>query len=940
MRRPIAGLLLVPVLIFYSALFLNPSPAAAQTNQLAGLVTDETGAFIVAATVKLDDGKGHTATAESDEAGHFRLRALPPGTYTLTVSAEGFDSSSKQVDVIAGQNPQIKVTLKVQIKEQMEVKSDSAGISTDPDKNLSSVEISGSELESLPDDPDELLTQLKNMAGSSGSPGDTSLYVDGFEEGGRLPPKEAIQMIKINSDPFSAAYPEHGVGRIEVITRPGALDFHGGFRFNFDDAALDARKAFAPVKAALQTRTYNGDFSGPIIKNKWGFFFSIERREDDENAVINATTLDPVTLAARPFVTTVQTPYRLTSFNIRSDLMLSKRETLRFWYRRSTNDGLNQGLTGGFDLPERAYSTSSTDNTFRVGLTTVASDRLVNEVRVEVSRRDNGQQANSTATSVQVLDAFNSGGNQSSLFSDSRTDGLHSHDDVTYSYGKHTIKFGGRALGDQYSTLNRSNFGGTFTFGSDFLRDSSGNPVEDSGGNPILITPIEAYRNTLLGLPGYHPLQFSIVRGDPFIGFTQWRAGIYALDEWRFSPSLSFSFGVREEIQNHLQDKENIAPRLSVAWSPDKKHFSTIRAGAGLFYTGVDSGITTSTIEFDGLHQQEFVISHPDFFPDIPASFAGTPAELQTTFIKSAGLNMPYAFISSVSYERRLPLGLFGSFSYTYQRGVHLLRSRDINAPEPGTGALPFPNEGPIIQYESTGRSVRHELKITVRTNFNARFSFWANYVLATTKSDTDGASTLPADSYDLSDEYGRAGFDSRHRFFIGGSLSLPWYFRLSPFIFARSGTPFNITTGRDNNGDTLFTDRPAFANPGDPGAIVTAFGVFNPNPQPGDVIIPRNYGNGPSEISVNLNLSKTFGFGSAPTSAGNRGMGGGGHGGWFGYLDPHHRYNLTLNVNARNVLNHTNPSFYNGVLISPLFGLANTAGDPRRIELALRFDF
>src|SRR5205823_2929686 len=155
---------------------------------------------------------------------------------------------------------------------------------------------------------------------------------------------------------------------------------------------------------------------------------------------------------------------------------------------------------------------------------------------------------------------------------------------------------------------------------------------------------------------------------------------------------------------------------------------------------------------------------------------------------------------------------------------------------------------------------------------------------------------TAPANPYDLSAEFGRAAFDRRRQVFISGTLSLPWGIDVNPLVSAASGRPFNITTGRDNNGDTFFTDRPAFASPGDPDAIVTSFGVFNPNPRPGDPIIPRNFGDGPGQVSINLNFSKTFGFGPKEVSSpggnrpnsregGGRGGGIGGRGGFGGGL-------------------------------------------------------
>ncbi|MEK6320348.1 MAG: hypothetical protein AABN33_01560 [Acidobacteriota bacterium] len=177
----------------------------------------------------------------------------------------------------------------------------------------------------------------------------------------------------------------------------------------------------------------------------------------------------------------------------------------------------------------------------------------------------------------------------------------------------------------------------------------------------------------------------------------------------------------------------------------------------------------------------------------------------------------------------------------------------------------------------------------------------------------------------------------------------------ISPFIFIASGRPFNITTGRDNNNDTLFTDRPAFTNPDDPEAIITRFGMFNPNPRSSDQIIPRNFGEGPGQISVNVNVSKTFGF-NVPTTAwsgqaasgsgqqanrgqGNRGVSGGSASRDHASADARPIY-LRLSINAENLFNHTNFAGPKAVLTSPFFGRANRALPARRIELALRFSF
>ncbi|MBI3651850.1 MAG: TonB-dependent receptor [Acidobacteria bacterium] len=1011
MKQRIAMTLsLLLLLANFSPLALARNEEQSGTVEVHGIVTDEQNAFIVAAPVVLEDAQGKKFNVTTDDKGRYKISGLKPGIYTLTVEVEGFAKFVQPLDLSNKRSFDFNVPLKVFISENVEVKNDTAGISTEPDKNLSATVLTPKELEALPDDPDDLLDTLKQMAG----PGEASVYVNGFGERGRIPAKESIQQIKINSNPFSAEFSEQGSMRIEIITKPGSDTYHGSMRFNFNDDILNARQATATTKAPFQARNYSGSFTGPIIRNRWGFSLDMDRREVDDNAYVNAITLPLSSLIATPFSTTVLQPTRSTNFSIRSEYLLSKKHTIGVQYRYNERRQQNQEV-GNFDLPERAATTFAKDNTVRFSLTTIASEHAVNEFRLQINRRSSGSSALNRAPAIIVSEAFNAGGNQGSLFADNSTDGLEATNDVTYTWGKHTVKTGFRAEAAKLNNLNQANFGGTFTFGSDFERDASGRPLDANGqvidptnpnAVPVPISSLELYRRVVTNTPGYRASQFSINRGDPFIGFTQWEMGIYAQDDWRISPGLSLSYGIRQEFQTHLQDKWNIAPRFALAWVPDKAKKSTLRVGGGIFYSRLDSGITSSTIRSDGIHQQNVVITRPDFFPTIPSALNSATNGRITTRIKDANLKAPYQSLAQVSYERQLPLKLAGSITYTYSHGADLFRSRNINAPV--NGVKPQPEQGAILVYESTGKSNRNELRFSLRTNFSRKFTLFGTYVFAHTKSDTDGAGTSPANPYDLSIEYGRSSFDIRHTVFVGGSVLLPWNVRLNPFVHILSGRPFNITTGRDNNLDTIFTDRPAFANVGAPGAIVTPYGVFNPNPRAGEQIIPRNFGDGPGQVSVSLGISKTFGFGppigsfpgmsanssnnggntQQPNQSGNtpqpnqsgntprnnqggnnnqsnsamgqamnqvgsmmaRGGGGpGGHGGggfsgggmrggMFG--DSRTKYNLTLDVRANNLLNHTNFNFFNGVLTSPFFGRANLSGQPRRIEASIRFSF
>jgi hypothetical protein len=277
----------------------------------------------------------------------------------------------------------------------------------------------------------------------------------------------------------------------------------------------------------------------------------------------------------------------------------------------------------------------------------------------------------------------------------------------------------------------------------------------------------------------------------------------------------------------------------------------------------------------------------------------------------------------------------------------------------------------PLYQYESAGLFNQNQVISNFRIN-RSKVSLFGFYTLSYAKSNTAGANSFPMNQYDLAEDYGRAAYDVRHRLFVGGSWNLPRGFQVFPFVVASSARPFNITVGQDLNGDSIFNDRPAFATDlSSPNNVVsTRWGKFDTSPLPGETIIPPNYGTGFGFFTVNLRLSKTFGFGkqvSRPSGFGGggpgggprggprggglgpQGLSGGGGGGPFGFGGTtNRRYNLTLSISARNVFNNVNLGAPVGNLNSPIFGQANSiasffgAGSAanRRIDLQARFTF
>ena len=136
-----------------------------------------------------------------------------------------------------------------QISQNVEVTETRTEISIDPDSSLQATVLGKDFIDTLPDNEDELTEYLQQIAGSRGGAGANATFViDGFT-GGRIPPKDQIQEIRISSNPFSSEFSGIGYGRTEIITKAGTGDMHGTLNFEFRDAAMNARAA---RRAALQ----------------------------------------------------------------------------------------------------------------------------------------------------------------------------------------------------------------------------------------------------------------------------------------------------------------------------------------------------------------------------------------------------------------------------------------------------------------------------------------------------------------------------------------------------------------------------------------------------------------------------------------------------------------------------------------------------------------
>lgn len=971
-------------------LLLCSKPQGARARQradgsLSVRVVDTLGGLVVGANVRARGSDGSERVASAASEGVYVAPGLAPGTYTLLITARGFAAYERAgVEVAGGRRTSLDVTLEVTIADESVTVSKESSIDADPDNNADAIVIQGSDLDALPDDPDDLAAALRGLAGPSSGPGGGQFLVDGFSSG-RIPPKESIREIRINQNPFSAEYDRLGYGRVEILTKPGTDRYRGLGFINFNDESLNSRNPFSPARAPYQMRLYGGNLSGPLRGKSSSFFLDFERREIQDNALVNALVLDPF-FNIVPFTQTLLVPQRRLTFSPRFDFQLTPEHSLvaRYAFVRSTQE---QAGVGDFSLPSRAFDAESNEHTLQLSETAILSQRVINETRFQYVHRRRSVRGDNSLPTISVLDAVTEGGAAEGL-SLQDEDRWELHNLSTWSAGRHTLKAGGRLRGVNVLDSSTLNFGGTFTFagGTAPRLDDDNQPVLDAQGRVVLepITSIERYRRTRLFLAeGLSPAevrrrgggatQFSLAAGEPEARASRIDLGVFFQDDWRLRPNLTLSFGLRYEAQNNIDRGLNFAPRVAFAWLPDagrtRRPKTVVRGGFGVFYERFGESLTLQANRFDGVGRRQFFVADPavlDSFPTPPSDDRLSEfARLRAVWRVAEDIQSPYMMQFAISLERQLPSNFTVTTTFINARVLHVLRSRNVNAPLPGTfspdapgGELrPVSGAGNIFRFESSGRFDQRQLIVGVNNQLNRNVTLFATYVLGRARSDTDGAFSFPVNQYDLTGEYGRSALDVRHSLTVGGSIIAPWKLRLNPFVLVRSGAPFNITTGRDTNGDTVFNERPALAaDLNKPGVVDTPFGAFDPNPESGRPPIPRNFGQGPSFFTINLRVGRTFGIvDKVPASKASAKAGGSRpnvFAGIPGVNTSEKRFFLTFSVQALNILNHTNQGPTIGNLSSPLFGRSNvsagsfgsavpgSAAGNRRVEAQLRFSF
>jgi hypothetical protein len=863
------------------------SSAFAQSTATATLrvtVLDPSNAIIVGATVTVTGAEASTSAppvpeAKTADTGIATLTGLAPGRYTIQAEFPGFETRTlKEVRLRSGENKQVAILSISKLEASVTVEQDKQQAAADPHGRSFGTVLTREEIEALSDDPQQLQLQLQDMAG----PG-AVIRIDGFE-GGALPAKAQIRSIRISRDQFAAEYHSAGGVSIEIITQPGIGPIRYFTNFRVRDDALTGTSPFVTSRGPERNTNFGGGLNGTLIKDKSSFGLFAFGTNSYDTPILNAV----LPTGTRAESLKLRTPRENLFVNGQMDYAVTLDQTLRFAYNLSRFTNENLGV-GGYDSPERAYSNTNRTHNIRAQHFGPLGRRAFWRSRLQLFIADTGSVSATQAPTVRVNDFFTSGGAQ--LAGGEHSKRLNYASDLDYVRGRQSWRAGVVLDGGWYRSDASANYLGTYVFDN-----------------------MDAYLAN-------RPSNYSRRIGDPNLSFGNVQLGVYIQDDIRPRKNLTLSPGLRYEAQAHVGGAANLGPRFGVTWAPTASGQTTLRASTGIFYDWLPTGTYEQSLRVDGLRQLELNVFDPSY-PD-PGAFGTIPPI--NKYLLDSGYRMPrIARVSGGVDQGFLKVNRF-SLTYSYQQGARLARGSNLNRAI--NGIRPDPGFRNIVEVVSDAESKQHQVLFDGNFNPGAmlpafrgpliswkRTTLFVNYQLTWLRNNTDGAFAIPATG-DLSAEWGSAANDVRHRANISFNNQIVRNVLVGWNVNLSSGDAYTLLTGRDDNGDGVFNDRPSG--------------------------IGRNTLRATGQTNVNLFLAYQIAFGRQATLPPGIGVFGGGGAATVRTVDQSGgRYRMQFYIQGQNLTNQSNYQGYSGTLSSPFFGRPTAVREMRKIDAGINLNF
>jgi hypothetical protein len=814
---------------------------------LTGSVTDPVKAAVSGAAVVLESaGTGFRRELVTASDGSYRFPGLPVGTYTLSVSVEGFNPVKvDSITLAVGQTRTVDAQLTIgAVVTAVDIQADatpleqtSAEIGTVVgEQQMRSIPLNGrhwASLMALAPGAVNVGEGNQNSIRFFGRPRDDNNWTfDGVDATGIKDPRQegnlrlvistdSIAEFRVNSLPFTAEGGVGGGAQINLVSKTGTNDFHGSVYEFLRNSALDARRPFdGSTPPPFRLNQFGGNVGGPIVRNRTFFFANYEGllqrltisradglvpsasfRQRTPEALRSLINLYPAGNAPGPNANVdrliAATPERRNEHSgmIRVDHRVNDKHSL--FFRTAITDGLISAIRNGLLETRDSYIRPSN---VTAQWQQIWSNRLVNEVKLgfnrsALTRNDVGRIPEGVA-----IPGFTS--TQPTTFIIEKPSAYSIVDNMSWIRGRHTIKVGGEIRRIHLNVGNGPSTAVTFASLDAFLRNS------------LDRVAVSAFL--------------------PTVGVRRTFHSIYAQDEFRISPELTINLGLRYEQYTvskdvygrgrvfditrcqgfcapgtpwFFPDNDNIQPRVSMAWSPKMFGGKTvIRAGYGRYIGPGQNDDVTAAI--DSL-PENFSLSAADA-PGLSYPPTGFLTQLrsqgQTPRSVQRDRKEPESHQWTLSVQRQLPGSMVAQVAYVGNVGRNQLTRTYVNTLDPVTRRRPLSTFGQIDEKRFDGNTSFNGLQSSLQRAFSKGWLFQAQYMWGNAISDNSGS----GEGGQIQDiacracDRGPANYDIRHTFTANSVYQVPfarkaWYggWDLSGLFTARTGTPFTVLVNR-----------------------------------------------------------------------------------------------------------------------------------------------
>jgi hypothetical protein len=745
-------------LVFLSLLsFHSINSQDLDTASISGVVQDQNGAAIPGAVVEATrSSTGLKRNVLTDAQGRYRLIQLEPGSYTLQINADGFAAQEvKDVNLISAQSVQLTTILTPAVITGSIVVVSSDAPVIDVHRTIVGTTINARDAQLLPLPSRSILDLIFTLPGVTEEPLSTrdlaedrnsnvnstpeeagvfalagapaysnNLTIDGLDNNDDRaarerfqPSSEAVEEVQVITNQFSAEYGRASGGRVNLRTRGGSNEFHGrGFYF-FRDEALYANtfknNSLGLPRLPLQEHVSGFTFSGPLKLLKSVFFLGYERNQLLDSALIDTllpvrqnplfilptptqselsrfeTANEPALSAeVAPYIRSINTPSKSTSLTARVDRQFTELHNLSLVYQRGRLTNL-RGFGGGNRLAEALQGKRRNSEAVSVSDNLVLSAALVNQARFQYSRLAPSFSAplNKPVVLITLNDPSVSGslvaGSSTSGSSDRREQRSQFQDILSVLSGNHSLKLGLDYHQVRSEFIDLADTTGTFSFAS--------------AGDFLANVPSRFRQN----------FQTVSAQQNAYSGF-------FLQDDWQLFPKLLLSYGLRYERESIIDDRNNVGPRVSLAYNPFSSGRLVLRFGAGIFYNRAllrtidDFALGSRRLFFDtnalinpqtgklmtNEERRNFIVAQLHF-PDTLTTDSALVKQfgsLNTDFSRQLepSLRIPESYQMNFGIEHDIGSGFSLEANATFTRGIHLWREFNANAPQLPAGYRDF----------------------------------------------------------------------------------------------------------------------------------------------------------------------------------------------------------------------------------------------------------